>query len=457
MHLGSNKQHITIFLLFSLLFMILATFTLNTICKYLVENEISKEKEHIRKNLALVRFDFEASVYMDTYLADSLATVVTIDPEFAMNNWAKIAQKLLAKAKYVRSVAFAPNNVITLVYPLKGNEQAIGFDFRTRPEQLKTVLIAKQVQGVYIAGPVNLVQGGIGLIARYPIFSDSPLNTDYWGGVSVVMDYEQLLNDTGLSGFQGAKIALRKQVLPDQSNQVFYGNDTIFDQPDMQYPIRLPSGTWQLAAKFDLNDFPKIQYISNATMIIGWLATLLTYALMVLLYRHYKHTHNAALEDELTQLPNRRFMISLLTKLIAEASNSDPFTLLNIDLNGFKQVNDVLGHEAGDELLRHIANLLVKETTPYGTVARFGGDEFLILLRDISNVSQIEALMTQLRETIEASNLSWGDTQISPSLSIGFAVFEGQITTVKQLLSNADKSMYAHKRRARNQKVSSQS
>ena len=454
MHLGSNKRHLAIFLLFSLLFMILATFTVNTISQYLVESAISKEKEDIRKNLTLVRFNFEASVYMDTYLADSLATVTTIDPEFARKNWARIATKLLAKAKYVRSVAFAPNNVITLVYPEKGNERAIGFDFRTQPEQLKTVFIARERQGVYIAGPVNLVQGGIGLIARYPIFSDSPLNTNYWGTVSVVMDYDKLLNETGLTRVQDANIALRKQELPDETSQVFYGEETIFDQPDIQYPIQLPSGTWQLAAKFDLSNHKHIQYINNVTLLIGWLTTLLIYAVMILLYRHYKHTHNAALEDELTQLPNRRFMINLLSKLITEGNDNSAFTLLNIDLNGFKQVNDELGHEAGDELLKHIAKLLVSETAPYGTVARFGGDEFLILLRNVSDASQIEALITQLRETIEASYLSWGKTQIIPSLSIGFAIFEGQITTVKQLLSNADKSMYAHKRRARNKKAS---
>lgn len=449
MQLGSNKKHITIFVLLSLLFIIVAVFTVNTIGKYLLENETAREKENIRKSLALVRFNFEASIYMDTYLADSLATVTTIDPNFAMNNWATIATKLLGKAQYVRSVALAPNNVITLVYPVKGNEQAIGFDFRTQPEQLKTVLLAKQRQGVYIAGPVNLVQGGVGLIARYPIFSDSPANKVYWGSVSVVIDYNKLLAETGLTSFKGADIALKTQALNSESEHVFYGSETLFDRPDMEYPIRLPSGTWQLAAKFNLNNQAQTQYINSAIFGIGGLTTLLIYVIMILLYRHYQHTHNAALQDELTQLPNRRFMINLLSKLITERNNHTTFTLLNIDLNGFKQVNDILGHEAGDELLRHVAALLVKETAPHGTVARFGGDEFLILLRNISDASLVETLIARLHQSIASSVLFWEEQQITSSLSIGFAIFEGQVTTVKQLLSNADKSMYAHKRRAR--------
>ncbi|MCH1932595.1 CHASE domain-containing protein, partial [Shewanella sp. A25] len=89
-------------------------------------------------------------------LADSLATVVTIDPKFAMDNWNTIGAKLLNKALYVRNVGIAPNNIISHTYPLKGNEKAIGFDFRSSPDQLRTVELARKLQTVYIAGPLEL-------------------------------------------------------------------------------------------------------------------------------------------------------------------------------------------------------------------------------------------------------------------------------------------------------------
>ncbi|MFD2015884.1 hypothetical protein ACFSJQ_09235 [Vibrio olivae] len=77
-----------------------------------------------------MRAKFEATIFMDTYLADSLATVVTIDPTFAIANWDNIASKLLSKALFVRNVGIAPDNVISKVYPLTGNEGAIGFDLK---------------------------------------------------------------------------------------------------------------------------------------------------------------------------------------------------------------------------------------------------------------------------------------------------------------------------------------
>ncbi|MCG9696944.1 diguanylate cyclase [Shewanella sp. Isolate11] len=385
---------------------------------------------------------------MDTYLADSLATVITIDPNFAIQNWETIASKLLQKAQYVRNVGLAPNNVIQYIYPLTGNEAAIGLDFKTVPEQMRTVDLARQRQKVYIAGPVNLVQGGKGLIARFPIFSDFPVNQHYWGTISVVMDYDALITETGLNSFKGAKIAIKKPQLANEEAHVVYGDKAIFEQADVVYPIRLPGETWQLMAQFSLDAHKQTIATRHLIVTIGALVTLLLYVVMILLYRHYKHTHKAALQDELTHLPNRRFMISLLNRLMND--NKQPsFALLNIDLNDFKQVNDDLGHEAGDELLKHIAKLLQEVAGKENTVARFGGDEFLVLMKNIASQSEVDEMIAKIRYSVESSVLLWEKNHIAPSLSIGFAIYDSQIATVKQLLSQADKSMYAHKKQER--------
>ncbi|WP_394228970.1 diguanylate cyclase domain-containing protein [Shewanella colwelliana] len=444
MYLKSRQKQAAVFFLCSLLFLLVAVLTVSTVTHYFVENEIEKEDERLRKSLALTRVNFEASIYKDTYLADSLATVVTLDSQFAISNWEAISGKLLDKAQYVRSVALAPNNIIKYVYPLAGNEQALGFDFRTRPEQLKTVMLAKQQQAVYIAGPVNLVQGGIGLIARYPIFSDYPLNQHYWGSVSVVMDYDILLESSGITRFRGGQIAIKKHVIQSELQQVFYGDAAIFDNPDVEYPIKLPSGMWTIAAKFDTENLQRVTNIRMAVVIIGSVTAILLYLLILLLFRNYQYTHKAALQDELTHLPNRRFIISELSRLI-KRNNKPKFTLLNIDLNDFKLVNDELGHEAGDDLLRYIAKQLTKEVGAKGSVARFGGDEFLVLLYEITDLEQIESIITQLKDSIASQPFHWGKHQLEPSLSIGYASYVGQNVNVKELLSDADRSMYQQK------------
>ncbi|CAH8193637.1 hypothetical protein VAE308_1150375 [Vibrio aestuarianus] len=78
----------------------------------------------------------------------------------------------------------APNDIIQFIYPFKGNQKAIGLDYRTIPSQWSSIVKAKEIKDIFIAGPFDLVQGGRGLIARIPIFTDPPLNEKYWGSVA---------------------------------------------------------------------------------------------------------------------------------------------------------------------------------------------------------------------------------------------------------------------------------
>ena len=416
---GSRKKEQFLFSILSLMYMVASVFVINTATQLFIDREISNEKEDIRQNLALVRSNLEAAIFMDIYIADSLATVVTIDPDFTIKNWSTIADKLLEKARYIRNIAIAPDNVISHVYPIIGNESAIGFNYRTNPEQLKSLMLAKKLQNVYIAGPVELIQGGVGIIARYPIFSDYPINRNYWGSLGVVMSYERLLNDTGLTNFQGAKIALQKQAIDGTARRIFYGNETIFDDPDIEYPVNLPSGKWLLAANFSLKNVENIQYKEVIVRSIGSLTALLLYFLVALLYKNYLYAHKDSLHDELTRLPNRRFIITLLNRLMATTDSKPPFTLLFIDLNGFKLVNDHLGHEAGDELLKYVANRLAETVRSSDEVARFGGDEFMVILQGAYKPEQVAQIVTKIYQSVESSTFVWQGNQIQPSLSIG--------------------------------------
>ena len=125
-----------------------------------------KEREQTKQNKAPTRSGLRwqnqvrSRTFRDVFLADSLATVITIDPQIAIENWISLGKKLMGKSTHVRNVGIAPNDVILLNYPPKGNEKAIGLDFRTVPKQYRTVLKARQLQDVFLSGPLELVQGG---------------------------------------------------------------------------------------------------------------------------------------------------------------------------------------------------------------------------------------------------------------------------------------------------------
>ena len=162
-----------------------------------------------------------------------------------------------------------------------------------------------------------------------------------------------------------------------------------------------------------------------------------------------------AFYDTLTGLPNRRLLLNRLSQgLVASARNLQRGALLFIDLDNFKDLNDTLGHDVGDQLLEKVANRLVTCIRQGDTVARFGGDEFVVMLEGLSTeVHEAVAQVTVVGEKILSSmNLAFplvGKLHYSTP-SIGIALFSGQNQTVDELLKRADLAMYQAKGAGRN-------
>jgi len=151
--------------------------------------------------------------------------------------------------------------------------------------------------------------------------------------------------------------------------------------------------------------------------------------------------------DALTGLPNRVLFLERCEAAISAASRTnDHVALLFIDLNKFKPINDTRGHEAGDQVLQEIAARLGKVVREGDTVARFGGDEFVILLTGLHSPEPISRIAHQIIEHVaEPCPLSDGDT-VSVSASVGVALYPDDGPSIDALLRNADFAMYAAKR-----------
>ena len=158
-----------------------------------------------------------------------------------------------------------------------------------------------------------------------------------------------------------------------------------------------------------------------------------------------------ALNDELTGLPNRRLMADRFNQALAVATrNFGGAALLYIDLDGFKLVNDSLGHSVGDLLLAEVAKRLQSRVRESDTLARLGGDEFAIIMGSISSKEQPGQLGAQLLEALAAP--FWIDGQeIRIGASIGVSLFPEHGISSVLLLQNADSAMYSAKRGGKNQ------
>jgi len=154
--------------------------------------------------------------------------------------------------------------------------------------------------------------------------------------------------------------------------------------------------------------------------------------------------------DHLTNLPNRRMFLDRLEQDIKKAHRSNmKIGLLFLDLDNFKEVNDTLGHEAGDELLKVAAKRLTECVREVDTVARLGGDEFVIIQGNLINEIDIERVGSSIVETLKAP-FHLGNELAYVSASIGITIYPDDATTPEMLLKNADQAMYVSKRSGRN-------
>jgi diguanylate cyclase (GGDEF)-like protein len=146
--------------------------------------------------------------------------------------------------------------------------------------------------------------------------------------------------------------------------------------------------------------------------------------------------------DSLTGLPNRVLLLDRIQRGIEHASrHSKKMALFFIDLDRFKQVNDSLGHNAGDELLKIVAQRLTNKLRKDDTVARLGGDEFVIMLEDVNCLENISNLVNELSLLIDQPVKLVNQT-VSVSSSIGIAMYPGDGENAEELLKNADIAMY---------------
>jgi len=153
--------------------------------------------------------------------------------------------------------------------------------------------------------------------------------------------------------------------------------------------------------------------------------------------------------DALTGLPNRTLLLDRIGRGLEHAKrHALSMAVFFIDLDKFKQVNDSLGHKAGDELLVIISKRLEDKLRKEDTVARLGGDEFVIMIEEVISAEDISTLVTEISDIIDMPVLL-GSQTVSVSSSIGIAMYPGDGLSAEDLLKNADIAMYHAKEQGR--------
>ncbi|OWV29952.1 GGDEF domain-containing protein [Halomonas campaniensis] len=191
--------------------------------------------------------------------------------------------------------------------------------------------------------------------------------------------------------------------------------------------------------------------IAVSALLVLMVSAAITLCLAVIyLQRQRNIMHRLMLTDELTGLYNRRHLVNVASAALIQAQRDRvPLSLLLLDLDHFKQINDNYGHPTGDEVLRQISQLLRQLSRPADTLARIGGEEFCLLMPSTTTHDALQAA-DRLRREVEVNTFRGIDLHTHPTVSIGVTTCQSGSLSFEQLYSFADKALYQAKALGRN-------
>lgn len=164
------------------------------------------------------------------------------------------------------------------------------------------------------------------------------------------------------------------------------------------------------------------------------------------LEKELEELEHRATRDPLTALPNRTLLMDRLEHALERTARSkECVAVLFLDLDGFKEINDSFGHQAGDRLLKKVANRLLGCMRSVDTVSRLGGDEFVILIEEMKDTNEVSQTAERILNTL-TKPVGLGGREVAINASIGIAYGAYSDSSLEDLLNRADAAMYQAKR-----------
>lgn len=200
--------------------------------------------------LIVKKSKLEKALYSRIYYTKGLASFVSLNPNITTQEFNILAKDFLKNDTVIGSLALSKDCIIGAVYPLEGHEAAIGLNLLKHPERVEIVDKTIETRKTFVAGPVELVEGGVAFISYTPVFDKTQIESGvFWGVADIVIKMNALFNESELETFENDfKFALRGYNGTGINGKVFYGDEDVFTDNPETVTINLPYGTWVLAS-----------------------------------------------------------------------------------------------------------------------------------------------------------------------------------------------------------------
>lgn len=403
-----------------------------------------------KRNITQAEYVMVSEISKVQYAIDSrllnaeILEMMIVNNHGTVTDFEMIAERLYENDPAIRCLQLAPGGNVTYVYPPEGNESAYGSLF-DHPDRREEAEYARDTGRMTLAGPYELSQGGTGLVARNPVYlGNGQQGITFWGFSVVVLNVPEIFNKAELENLsdQGYSYQIYK-IRPENGElQIISGNTQSHMPDDVEGEITVPNGTWYLRIR------PKAGWVSWKNIVLESMVALILNILLVLLayggltiVQQKKKMTELANTDSLTGLYNLRCFMTTIKQLY---QRKQPFGVLYLDLNKFKEVNDRYGHAMGDKLLVEVAARVGKCLKNEDSLFRIGGDEFCIVVTDTSSRAFYHVLTERIVESVSRP-FAVSDVILYPGVSCGFSRYPQDQSDIENLIREADRNMYTMK------------
>jgi len=321
-----------------------------------IERRAANERSRVTAELGTVRARLHGIIQSTFSSTDGLIHLVQLSGGIDQSLFDGMARLAIGKNPHIRNITLAPNDRIAMVYPLGGNEKALGFRYVTNPEQYRTVQRARAERHAILAGPVELVQGGRGLINRSPLFIDRRDGPHYWGTVSVVAFVDSIFEDSGITANPDIAIAIRGKDGQGAEGDLVVGDAALFQQAPVTMAMPIPGGEWQLAAR-PVAGWSSGSVFDSTYFYLGMLNTLVVAGVfgMVALQSRRMRLKNLVLEREVQERMRAESALREEEERFRTLFDSSPDPAWILEGGTFSACNEaavrMLGHASADDVL----------------------------------------------------------------------------------------------------------
>ncbi|MCQ2573293.1 MAG: diguanylate cyclase [Treponema sp.] len=372
----------------------------------------------------------------------------------------KAAPKIMDSIKedtgiQVRNLLLAPQGIVSKVEPLINNEGLIGFDLSDESYDGNKEAVEANIRArTILTNPFSLVQGGIGMSARTPVYIQNGKQSEYWGLVSVTIDFDDLIKAFEFENLTKMHIDYCLWHYDLNGNKVILSSNNNDIQGAISEKVTFNNLFWYLDVAPSKGW--KNENIDKLAHIVIFLISILFSGFILLVFRIRRDGNKMkvlAEQDNLTNCYSRYYLNSNMLDAVTGDWRypENKYSVAIVDVDNFKHINDAFGHTTGDRALTCIADILKKSISnpAKDRIVRFGGDEFIIFFSNIER----KTLRIKFQDILSAvEQIRFDDIpDLKLTISMGVAIPENVVDkSYSNMLKVADEKLYQVKENGRN-------